>query len=431
MHKSGSPVGFWSAVAMGIGAMVGAGIFALLGEAGAIAGSAVWLSFVAGGLIALLSGYSFGRLGARFPAAGGLVEYLVQAYGVGRLSGTLSVMMYVSTLVGTSLVARTFGSYAVALMPGGVPALAVPAMAALIVLVFMVINLGGARDMTRVENLVVAIKMGVLVAFALAGLAFIKPELLSPATWPAITSIFYAVAITFFAYTGFGIIANTAEDMADPARTLPRAMITAIGLVMVIYVALAFATYGNLPTDQVIAARDHALAEAARPVFGETGFVIVSIAALFSTASAINATLYAVTNVTYEMVRKGELPAPFGKPIGRSREGLVISSLAIIVMAMFFDLAAIAEIGAVSMLIIHLFTHVGHLRLLGETGASRLLIWLAILSNGTAAGLGLSYMSQTRPGLIAWIAGFVALSATIEFALHGFTGRSIRKRTPR
>ena len=96
MHKSGKEVSFGSAVAMGVGAMVGAGIFALLGQAGAIAGSAVWISFAIGGGIALLSGYSMGRLGARFPAAGGVVEYLVQAYGVGRFSGSMSVMMYSS-----------------------------------------------------------------------------------------------------------------------------------------------------------------------------------------------------------------------------------------------------------------------------------------------------------------------------------------------
>jgi len=102
MHKSGQQVSFWAAVAMGIGAMVGAGIFALLGAAGAIAGSAVWISFAIAGVIALLSGYSFGRLGARYPAAGGLVEYLVQAYGVGRFSGTTSVMMYVGSLVAIS-----------------------------------------------------------------------------------------------------------------------------------------------------------------------------------------------------------------------------------------------------------------------------------------------------------------------------------------
>ena len=121
MHTPGKEVSFWSAVAMGIGAMVGAGIFALLGQAGAIAGSAVWISFLIGGIVALLSGYSIGRLGARYPSAGGVVEYLVQAFGVGRFSGTMSVMMYIGSLVAVSLVARTFGSYAHALLPGGAP----------------------------------------------------------------------------------------------------------------------------------------------------------------------------------------------------------------------------------------------------------------------------------------------------------------------
>lgn len=431
MHKSGQRVSFWSAVAMGIGAMVGAGIFALLGAAGAVAGSAVWLSFVIGGVIALLSGYSFGRLGARYPAAGGLVEYLVQAYGKGRFSGTMSVMMYVGALVSISLVARTFGTYAVALMPQGVPQVMVPVMSAAVVIMFMVINLGGPRAMARAENIVVLAKMAVLVVFALAGLAFIKPAQLSPATYPPWSMIFYSVAITFFAYEGFRVVTNAAEDMLDPARTLPRAIMTAIGLVMVVYVALAVAVFGNLPPDRVVAAQDYALAEAARPVFGQAGFAIVAVAALFSTASAINAALYAVTNVTYEMARKGELPAPFSQPIGHSREGLIISSGAIVLMSIFFDLSAIAEIGAVSMLLIHMVVHVGHLRLLGETGARLTLIWLAVLANAAAVALGIYHLASARPVILLWVVAFFALSLAIELALHAITGRSVRTRTPK
>ena len=430
MHKSGQRVSFWSAVAMGIGAMVGAGIFALLGAAGAIAGSAVWISFVIGGVIALLSGYSFGRLGARYPAAGGLVEYLVQAFGVGRFSGAMSVMMYLAALVAVSLVARTFGTYAMALMPGGTPEWMVSVLAAAVILAFMLVNLRGARAMTTAENLVVLIKMSVLVLFAFAGLAYITPERLSPATYPPVSMIFYSVAITFFAYEGFRIITNAAEDMNDPARTLPRAIMTAIGLVMIIYVALALAVFGNLPPGKVVAAQDYALAEAARPVFGAAGFSVVAIAALFSTASAINAALYAVTNVTYELARKGELPATFGQPIGHSREGLVISSAIIVVLAVFFDLSSIAEIGALSMLLIHMTVHIGHLRLLGQTGASRLLVMLAVLANGAAAGLGIYHLSKTSPLLLAWIAGFFVLSLLVEVLLHRLTVREVRPRTP-
>ncbi len=430
MHKSGQQVSFWSAVAMGIGAMVGAGIFALLGSAGAIAGSAVWISFVVGGAIALLSGYSFGRLGARYPVAGGLVEYLVQAYGVGRFSGTMSVMMYLGAIVAISLVARTFATYAVAMMPGAPPQIMVPVMAAAVILAFMAINLGGARAMARAENLVVLIKMAVLVVFAVAGLIYLDPAQLRPATYPPVTTIFYSIAITFFAYEGFRVVTNAAEDMADPARTLPRAIMTAIGLVMVIYVALAIAVFGNLPPDKVVAAQDYALAEAARPVFGQAGFTIVAIAALFSTASAINAALYAVTNVTYEMARKGELPAAFGKPIRHSREGLVVSSVLIALVAVFFDLSAIAQIGALSMLLIHMVTHIGHLRLLPQTGAARALIWLAVLGNGAAVSLGGYHLATTKPVLLLWIAGFFLLALVIELSLHALTARNITTRTP-
>jgi len=430
MHKSGQQVSFWAAVAMGIGAMVGAGIFALLGAAGAIAGSAVWLSFVIAGVIALLSGCSFGRLGARYPAAGGLVEYLVQAYGVGRFSGTMSVMMYLGSLVAISLVARTFGTYGVALMPAGTPQVMVPVLAAAVILAFAIINLGGARAMARAENIVVFVKLTVLVAFAIAGLLYIDPAQLAPATYPPVSTIFFSVAITFFAYEGFRVITNTAEDMADSARTLPRAIITAIGIVMVIYIALAIAVFGNLPPDKVVAAQDYALAEAARPVFGQTGVTIVAIAALFSTASAINAALFSATNVTYEMARKGELPALFGKPVGHSREGLIISSVAIIVMAVFFDLSAIAEIGALMMLFIHVVTHIGHLRLLTQTGAARSLIILAILTNGIAVALGAWHLAGTNPALLVWIGGFVLACFLLEVALHGLTGRTVTTRTP-
>jgi len=111
--------------------------------------------------------------------------------------------------------------------------------------------------------------------------------------------------------------------MPDPAKTLPRAIMTSILLVMVLYVAVALAVFGNLPTDKVIAAKDFALAEAAVPIFGHIGFTVVAITALIATASAINANLYAVTNVTYQLAKDGELPAVFGKPIAHSREGVV------------------------------------------------------------------------------------------------------------
>ncbi len=428
MHKSGQTVSFWSAVSMGIGAMVGAGIFALLGQAGLIAGSAVWLSFIAGGVIALFSGYSMGRLGARFPSAGGLVEYLVQGYGEGVFSGAISIMMYVSSLVSIALVSRTFGTYAYELLPSGFAHLWVEVFAAAIILVFMAINLKGAGSMARVENVVVLLKMLALAGFAVVGMATMDPAKLSPSLYPPVRSVFFSLAITFFAYEGFRIITNAAEDMKDPARTLPRAIMTSIALVMVLYVAVAFAVFGNLTASEVIKAQDYALAQAALPVFGAAGFTIMAFAALLSTSSAINASLYAATNVTYQLARMGELPSAFGKPIAHSRQGLVISSAAIIVMAVFFDLSSIAAIGGISTLVIHLVVHVGHLRLLNKTKASRIMVLSAVVVNLGAIVLSAIYLSGKRPDTLYWIVGFFAAAFVAELAFRLVTGRVVTKR---
>ena len=413
---------------MGIGAMVGAGIFSLLGQAGAIASGAVYLSFLAGGVIALLSGYSLGKLGARFPSSGGMVEYLVQGYGVGIFSGAMSVMMYLAALVSASLVARTFGVYAASFFPTDEPMLLTDAFAAGIVLLFMVINLNGPKSASWVETLVVAIKMAVLIVFALVGLLYIQPALLSPSTYPPANVVFYSLAITFFAYEGFRVITNAAEDMPNPKKMLPRAIMTAVGIVMVLYVAIAVAVFGHMPAEKVIAAKDLALAEAARPMFGETGFRIVAIAALFATASAINAALYAITNVTYQLAKVGELPAAFGQPLGHSREGLVISSAFILILAVFFDLSEIAAIGSVSILIVHFVVHVGHLRLLRETGAVRLLVVVAALTNLAAIGLSTIYLSGKSPHLLILVGVLFALAVLIELSLRLLTGRSVRPR---
>jgi amino acid transporter len=208
-----------AAASLGIGSMIGAGIFALLGEAGAIAGSAVYLSFILAGIVALLSGYSLAKLGVRYPAAGGIVEYLVQSFGVGLFSGAIGIMLYISALVALALVAKTFGSYAVTFLNAGKDShLWVNGFANGIIILFVLINLRGANSVARWEKPIVAIKVLILIGFAVVGLIFSQPELLSPALYPDAKMVMYSLAITFFAFEGFRVITNAAEDMPDPAQ---------------------------------------------------------------------------------------------------------------------------------------------------------------------------------------------------------------------
>jgi len=428
MYKSEKPIGLWSAVSMGIGAMVGAGIFALLGEASAISGSAVYVSFIVGGVIALFSGYSLGKLGARYPAAGGIVEYLTQSYGTGFFTGTMSIMLYLAAVVSLSLIAKAFGNYAATFLPAGASPLWNCFFSSGIVVLFVIINLEGAKDVAVWERIIVAIKFSVLSGLSIAGILYMQPALLSPDNYPPADDIFYSLAITFFAYEGFRVITNTAEDMHDPSRTLPRAIMLSIILVMILYVAVALAVFGNLPAERVIKAKDFALAEAALPIFGQAGFVVVTIAALISTASSINANLYAVTNVTYQLAKDGELPSVFGEPIAHSREGLVISGVLVIALSILFDLSDIAAIGSISILFVHAITHVGHLRISSETGASRVLILLAAISSLAAMLLAIVYVSKESNQVITILIGFVVIASTTEILLQLMAGRKVKSR---
>ena len=408
--------------------MVGAGIFALLGQAGAITSSATCISFFFGGLIALLSGYSMGRLGATYPAAGGIVEYLGQAFGVGIFSGAMSIMMYIAAIISIAMVAKAFGAYASSLMPGRGDPFFQSLFAVIIILLFIAINLGGAKKMARLENIVVMLKLMILVTFAVTGMFFIDPARLAPSTYPPVSSLFYSLAITFFAYEGFRVITNAAEDMPNPAKTLPRAIMTSIIIVMILYIAIALVVFGTLPTADILKARDFALAEAARPIFGSVGFTIVALTALIATASSINANLYAVTNVTYQLARDGQLPTAFGKPLKKSREGLVISGLFIIVITIFLDLGEIAVLGSVSILIVHFITHVGHMRLIEKTGASMILVISAVIANLAAIILVLYYESTRAPHIVTMVTGFLLLSFLIETILRITLNKKIKLR---
>ncbi len=415
---------------MGIGAMVGAGIFALLGEASAIAGSAVYISFIVGGIVALSSAYSLGKLGATFPSSGGIIEYLSQSYGIGFFTGTMSIMLYFSAIVSLSLIAKAFSNYAVTFLPSGASPLWRPVFSAGIIVLFVVINLEGARDVAVLERLTVGLKFVVLCCLSVAGILVMNPDLLAPSHYPASSHILYSLAVTFFAFEGFRVITNTAEDMPDPSTTLPKAMMASVIFVMLLYVAISFSVFGNLPVDKVIEARDFALAQAALPVFGHVGFTVVTITALIATASAINANLYAVTNVTYQLAKEGELPQVFGVPIAHSREGLVISGILVIVLSLLFDLTEIAEIGAITVLFVHAITHIGHLKIITRTGASFFLVLIATILCLAAMVLALVYVTgkSSQVGLI--LLGFLCIAGITEFFLQKIYKREVKPRIP-
>ena len=420
--------GLWSAIFLGIGSMVGAGIFIVIGQAGSMAGNIVWLSFVFGALIALLSGYSLAKLAITYQSRGGMVEYLVQGFGENTFSGSMSVMFYFSQLIAVAAVAKSFGTYAATFTTGATP-LMVNIFAVGVVVLFTLINLIGASLVAKSENVIVFVKLGVLIIFAIAALFTIKPELLSVSEMPPLSGMVFAIGITFFAYQGFSVITNTVEDMQDPQTTMLKAMVYAILIVAVLYILTSISVLGNLPLEKIIETKDYALAEAAKPLFGESGFKIMSVTALLATASAINATLYAVTEIGYTMAKEGSLPDVYEYHVHNSFEGLIISSVLITPLIIFFNISEITTVAAIVMLLVQGTTHIAHLKLIKHTGAKLWVIVSAIVAMFSVAALTLYSTYKTMPEIAYYLIATFFLAFMIEVLLSYFNNRTILKQS--
>ncbi len=402
------------AVFLGIGSMVGAGIFALFGQAGSIAGAAVWVSFLVSGIIALLQGYSFAKLGARFPSSGGVIDWIMRGYGKGMFTGGIVMLGFFSYLITVAMVAVSFGNYAASLFFGeNASQLWVKVFAAGVVIVLTFLNMVGAQNTVKAQTILTTIVLIILTGFAIALLTQINPTMLAPANYPPMTAILASVALTFFSYLGFGVLAFTGGDIQEPQKNMPRAMYISLGFTMLLYIALALGVFGTLTVDQVIEHAETALAAAALPIFGEVGFTLISVAAVFACAGAINATLYATLGASHLMAENGILPPAFGAKYRGGTEGsrgLALSAVAIVLMAVLFDLGAIASVGSAVVLAISVLVTIAHLRMTQDTKASKPILWIALLS---ALGAVLVFAAYT---LITDPMTFVALTATIILA---------------
>ena len=420
-------VGLFAAVSIGIGGMIGAGIFSILGVVAEVSGSALPLSFLIGGIVALLAAYSYAKLGATYPSTGGSVQFLVQGLGDGILTGGLNVFQYLAYVISIALYAAGFAGYAMTFLPDGTNAGLQRLLAAGIILVFTAVNFLGSAAMGKAESVIVTIKVTILVGFIVASLFSLEPDRLSPSGWPNGMDILFGAGILFIGYEGFGLITNAAGDMARPKHELPKAIYLAVGIVIVIYVLVSIGVIGNIPLPQLEKAKDYALAEAAKPFLGQFGFKLIAVAAVLSTSSAVNATLYGASNVSYQIARDGQLPGTFTHAIwNRHVEGLFITAGLSIAFVVAFDLGPIAMMASAAFLIVYSAVNVAHLRVRHETGAHPALIVASLLACVLMFVLLMIYIVGHAPAA-AWIALVATLvgSFIIEAVYRARTGRHL------
>jgi amino acid transporter len=399
---------------IGVAAMVGAGIFSLLGAAGEVAGSAVWLAFLLAGAIAALQGYSFAKLGARYPSAGGLLEYVNRGFGQGHIATIVAWLVYIANGIVTAMVALSFGSYASSAFTGGDP-VAIKAFAVFLLLAMTALNLAGSSLVARVQSVVVFVVIGILAVFAIVTIANAEPGNLAPSTYPGVRDIVSSVALTFFAFLGFGVVTFTAKDLARPAQQLPIAMAIAIGLATLIYVAVSIGVFGTLTVPEVIAAGPTAIAVAAQPVLGDAGYWLMTVTALFATAGATNAGLYPATGLSDHLVSSGQFPTLMARRLGgRAPFGLIILAVAVVLVVVAFDLSAVASVGSAVALVIFGLVTLGHLRITADTGARRSILYLAVTSVAVTLATFVVTTLLQEPASIVTLAGILGLSILLD-----------------
>ena len=409
---------------IGVGSMVGAGIFALLGAAGEVAGSAVWISFLIAGAVAVLQGYSFAKLGARYPSAGGFLEYVVRGWGDGHFTGVLAWLMLAVNAIITAMVAVSFGSYASAAVNDTDDWTQL--FAVLILLVMAGLNIVGSHAVARAQTVVVIVVIGILVLFSVATLSNLDIDLLAFSGYPSWGQIVSSVALTFFAFLGFGVITFTAKDLADPQHQLPKAIYLALAIATVVYVAVAIGVFGTLTVDEVVSSGGTALAVAAEPVLGSAGYWLMSVTALFATAGATNSGLYPAAGLAEEMAAAGQFPPVLGRRLGnRAPVGILVTAAAAIILAIFFDLNAIASIGSAVALVVFTLVTLGHLRIRHETGAQ---LWLLILADVTTIVVLVAFAFTTlvdEPATAVALVVILALAVVLDLwwkSRRGSTG---------
>lgn len=374
-----------NAVAMGTGVMIGAGIFALLGQVAELSGEYFALSFVVGGIISGFSAYSYVKMAKAYPSAGGIAMFLQKAYGKGTITASAALLMAFSMILNESLVARTFGSYAMQLFDGGEDSFWVPVLAVALLVVAFFINILGNKVIGKTAMTTAAIKIGGILIFAIGALwaadFAVGSALPSSAPTNSLTDYIASLALSILAYKGFTTITNSGGEIVNPKKNIGKAIIYSLIICGVVYFLTALAVGANLEISEIIIAKDYSLAEAARPLFGNWGLNFTVGIALVATITGVIFSVFAVSRMTAMLTNMKLVPHSHFGMKGNIQQHMLIYVIVIsIALTVLFDLSGIAAMGAIFYLIMDMIIHVGVLnRMREEVQANRFVVITAIV----------------------------------------------------
>ncbi|UOY05910.1 APC family permease [Muricauda sp. SCSIO 64092] len=413
-------IGLKEAVSIGIGGMVGGGIFAVLGLAVALAQGGTPIAFVIAGIIAFLTSYSYAKLSQAYPDRGGTVKFMNVGFGISVLSGGLNNLLWISYVIMLSLYASAFGSYAQNLLRiTGDKVIDTHIFMSAIILLATGINYYSIKVVSKIESYAVIIKLVILLAFVAVGIYGLfgnqNLQQLTVPNWEAPLKLVTGGMVIFVAYEGFELIANAAPDIRNPEKNIARSYFISVLFVIALYVAIAVIAVGSLPFDEIAKAQDYVLAEAAKPLLGKIGFTVITLAALISTFSAINASLYGGSRVSFELAEDDELPHELSKYCWNQPIGLAITAVLTLIIANILDLESISTAGSIGFLLIFaMVNYVAFKKASDIKGKKAVALMATLLCLIALAALIVQQMESNLAGALIAI-GIVITSFLVEF----------------
>ena len=414
-YREGS-ISLGGAVAMGTGVMIGAGIFALTGQIAQLAGPLFPLAFIAGAIVTSFSAYSYIKMSNAWPSAGGIAMILQKCYGSGAVAAGAALLMALSMVIAESLVARTFATYVLRPLDitGGplVPVLAV----AVIVFAFLV-NIAGNRSVGLFSLVMAAIKIGGIALFGIAALwssGFQFAAASETAETFGVTGFIASVALAILAFKGFTTITNSGGEITDPHRNVGRTIMLSIAICVVVYLLVAFGVGASLTIDEIIAARDYSLAQAAEPALGQVGFYLTVVLAAVATASGVLASVFAVSRMLTMLTEMKMIPhSHFGMSGAVQRHMLVYTVVIASTLAVLFDLGRIASLGAFFYLVMDMIIHWGVFRYRrADVGAFGIVLLTALALDAIVLAAFTVMKLQSDPMIVLYAAvGMIAVFA--------------------
>lgn len=392
-YKKGS-LSLVGSVALGTGVMIGAGIFALLGQVAELSGTWFPYIFLVGALISAFSAYSYIKVSNAYPSAGGIAMILQKAYGKSTITASAALLMALSMVINESLVARTFGSYTLQLFEIENEAVWVPVLGVALLIAAFVINISGNKLIGRSAQIMSFIKIAGIVIFALGALWAVDFSIdglipdSSENTEYSAASFIGAIALSILAYKGFTTITNSGDEITEPKKNVGRSIIISLLICTVVYFLVAYAVNSSLTIFEIIKAKDYSLAEAAKPAFGDLGLYFTVGIAIVATISGVIASIFAVSRMTAMLTEMNLIPHSHLGMSGRIQKHMLVYIAAIaILLTVFFDLSRIASMGAIFYLVMDMAIHWGVFRNLrkdvnakGYILISALLLDLIVLS---------------------------------------------------